>query len=259
MTTEKTLKGTIVVCTPMYSDSAHRSYINSVLLLADALRGEGYSMNLVTLGHDGETAKAKNLLINIARRSEDLIGILFLDSNIGVNFQDVLAMIESDKDIIGGLIPQKIINWEQVKNAMSSGKTNVEDYSGNFDISLVDGKEINVSYNEPIPVEYISSDLMYISARAISELETECRTFKHRFSGSDETVFDVVEYFKSSISEETGEFLSEDKTFCKLWRDAGNDVWAAPWAQPTRSGDYTFSGSFIQSVDLLSELKNSTK
>jgi hypothetical protein len=258
MTDTNTLKGTVAVCTPMCADTAHRAYLNSVLLLADALRAEGYAMNLVTLGHDGETAKAKNLLINIATKSEDLLGVLFLDSNVGVNFQDVLAIIESGKDVIGALVPQKIVNWEQVKNAITLNKTNVEDYSGNFDISLVDDKEINVSYDEPIPVNYVSSDLMYISARAISELKDKCKTFRHTFNGNTENVLDVVEYFKSSISQDTGEFLSDDKTFCELWRSAGGDVWVAPWAQPTRSGDYTFSGSFLQSVDLLSDIKKLT-
>lgn len=252
-------KGTIAVCTPMYDDYAHRTYINSVLLLADALRGEGYSMNLITLGHDGSTAKAKNIAINIASQSESLAGVLFLDANVAVSPQDILSMIESKKDVVGALVPRKVMNWEQVKNAIVMNKTNVEDYSGNFDISLVNDQEVSISYNECIPVRDVNSDLMYISNSALEVLKPKCNTFNHSYSEKDSGPQKVVEYFKTSIDENSGEFLLEDRAFCELWRSTGEEVWAAPWVQAVKYGDYAFSGSFLHSLDLLSDIKSLTK
>jgi hypothetical protein len=52
----------------------------------------------------------------------------------------------------------------------------------------------------------------------------------------------IHEYFATSIDEESNRLLSEDYHFCKLARQNGFKVYAAPWAQLTHSGTYNFSG-----------------
>jgi hypothetical protein len=52
----------------------------------------------------------------------------------------------------------------------------------------------------------------------------------------------INEFFATSITEDTSRLLSEDYHFCKIAREAGFRVWAAPWAQLSHTGTYIFSG-----------------
>lgn len=61
----------------------------------------------------------------------------------------------------------------------------------------------------------------------------------------------VLEFFKTEIQD--GVLLSEDYYLCKEWRKLGNKVYAAPWVRVTHAGDYTFSGSFAETMLFLSK------
>jgi len=53
---------------------------------------------------------------------------------------------------------------------------------------------------------------------------------------------EIKEYFATSIEPDTKRLLSEDYHFCKIAREAGYKVWAAPWAELTHCGSYNFNG-----------------
>jgi NDP-sugar pyrophosphorylase family protein len=58
----------------------------------------------------------------------------------------------------------------------------------------------------------------------------------------------IKEYFATSIEPESNRLLSEDYHFCKIAREAGFKVYAAPWAQFGHTGTYTFSGQLPRSA-----------
>jgi len=56
----------------------------------------------------------------------------------------------------------------------------------------------------------------------------------------------IKEYFDTSIDPVSNRLLSEDYHFCQLARKHGFKVWAAPWAQLTHTGTYSFSGQLTR-------------
>ena len=53
----------------------------------------------------------------------------------------------------------------------------------------------------------------------------------------------IKEFFATSIDHTSGNrLLSEDYHFCKIARDNGFTVWAAPWAELSHCGSYIFNG-----------------
>jgi len=53
----------------------------------------------------------------------------------------------------------------------------------------------------------------------------------------------INEFFATSIDITSGNrLLSEDYHFCKIAREQGFTVWAAPWANLVHCGSYNFSG-----------------
>lgn len=251
-------KGTIAVCTIMRENVAHREYINSVLLLSDLLRSEGYSMALYTIGGEELTAGSKNFLVNNALKTENLLGVLFLDANLGVNPQDILSMIESGKDVIGGLVPKKSLNWQSIKNAVVLKKDNLQLYSGIFPIKLKENSDITIEYGSPFEVRHLDSSIMYVSSDVFQKLEPLCEKYLENPLNNSQVNSEIVEYFKTSILKENKELLSEDHFFCELWGSAGGSVWVAPWVECSQSGVFTYEGRFLHSVELLSDIKDLT-
>mgnify|MGYP000341873540 CR=1 FL=1 len=68
--------------------------------------------------------RARNYLVDEFLRS-DFTHLLFIDSDIHYNPQDVIAMLALEKDVIGGPYPKKSINWNQFEIGVAV-KNNVE-------------------------------------------------------------------------------------------------------------------------------------
>lgn len=251
-------KGTIAVCTPMYGDMASRSYINTLLQLADTLRMNGYAMSFHSVGNESLITRARNILVHEALKIEDLAGVLFFDADQGADPNDVLSLIESGKDIIAGLVPTKSINWKNVKNAALLNKEDLSLYSGNFNVWFLDDR-VEVSYVDPVEVRHIGTGLMYVSKKVFEEMGPVCKTYKNNVPNEEGDYERIVEYFSSYVDEESDMLLSEDYGFCEKWRKLGNSVWAAPWVRNIHMGSYLFSGSFSHSVDLLARLEELKK
>ena len=59
----------------------------------------------------------------------------------------------------------------------------------------------------------------------------------------------IKELYAVSIDPDSGNrLLSEDYHFCKIAREAGFKVYAAPWASFGHMGSYTFSGQLPRSA-----------
>lgn len=244
-------KGTIAICTPMYGGVAHQEYINSLLNIIETLRINGYSTILSSISNESLITRARNIIVHSALKIEDLVGVLFLDADQGVSGEDVLSMIRSEKDIIGAITPMKGINWKQIKEAVLFNQQDLALYSGIFAIELDKKEDVEISYFDPIEVKYIGTGLMYVSKKVFDDLKSVCKTYKGVLSSNPNDEETLIEYFTTSIDEETEQLLSEDYNFCKMWKSLGNKVWAAPWVVTTHVGSYTFNGRFANTIDLL--------
>ncbi len=242
----------LCIATPMYGGNAKSAYTTSVANLIHELAQRGWSVAQIHIGNESLITRARNSLVHNFLALEGYAGLLFIDSDHGFNSKEVADMVESGKDLIGGIYPMKGINWAAVRKAALLGKEDLEAYSGQFAINLLDEPQ-DFNYRQPFKVRDIGTGMMYISRKVFEELAPVCKTYKANGLGQEVAIGqDVVEYFTTMIDED-GILLSEDYAFCKMWRDQGNDVWAAPWVRLTHIGDYTFKGSFAHTLELAQE------
>lgn len=250
---DTTTQKKICIATPMYGGNAKSGYVTSVSDLVYELAKEGWSVTQMHIGNESLITRARNSLVhNFMTQMPDYEGLMFIDADHGFVAKDVVKMINSGKDIIGGIYPMKGINWESVRKAAMVGKKNLELYSGSFALNLLDEPQ-NFKTDEPFKVRDIGTGMMYISRKVFEEMKPHCDTYVANGLGKEVAPGEIVtEYFKTIIDNESGQdiLLSEDYFFCKKWRDMGNDVWAAPWVRVTHVGDYTFSGNFLYTLEL---------
>lgn len=243
----------IYIATPMYGGLSKSNYSISMQNLVNALTRAGHSVTTTTIGNESLITRARNTLAHKFLKT-DCDTLLFIDADHGFNSDDVIRMLESDKELIGAIYPMKGIDWDKVRTAALLGLPNLELYSGIFAINLLD-ETTPFNSNEAFRVKHVGTGMMAIKRSVLEKLAPVCNTYKSNSVGTMGVDIGevVVEYFPTMIVND--HLLSEDYAFCHMWRELGNDVWAAPWVRINHSGDYTFSGQFSSSVYLTEETK----
>lgn len=100
------------------------------LVLACAQQGVDLTIHPdMTSGVD----RARNISIELARTT-DCTHFMFIDSDLAFDPADVLAMLGTGFDVVGGAYPKKHINWKAVIAAVKAGKTAEElpEYANDF-------------------------------------------------------------------------------------------------------------------------------
>jgi hypothetical protein len=249
----------IFIATPMYGGNCKAVYTHSLIFLISALRDKGYEITYDFTMNESLITRARNTLVHKFLET-DCDGLLFIDSDQGFNYNDVIKMIESNVGIIGAIYPMKQINWETVKLAHELGLDDLEKYAGHYAVNFKESTDI-IHLDRPIEVDNIGTGLMYISRKVFEDMAPTCKSYLNHEAGTGIMQKDakkVIEFFALDIDDKDV-LLSEDFYFCRKWRALGNEVYAAPWVYVTHSGEQIFSAQFKETVSLYSmknELEN---
>lgn len=238
----------IRIATPMYGGNCKGIYADSVLSLTFELARQGHQVSFSKVYNESLITRARNNLVYEFLQS-DADYLLFIDADEGFNANDVINMILTDKDVIGGIYPMKNFNWENIRKAALQGEEDLSQYSGIFAVNLLPG-ETTIRLTEPVEVTEVATGLMCIKREVFEKMESHCPKYALNQSNAQ---FDftkmVTEYFATSITPE-GVLLSEDYHFCRKWRELGGQVYAAPWVYVEHAGEYIFNGRFASDVFL---------
>jgi len=237
----------LFVATPMYGGQNY-GYFNQSMLQLQALLGQnGINTAVSYLFNESLIQRARNALAHGFMRT-DFTHMMFIDSDIRFNPQDVLRMIHADKPIICGIYPKKEINWEQVRKAAIAGvpAEKLKLYSGSFVVNLVGyAGQVQVNLNEPVEIWNGGTGFMLIKREVFEQLKDKLPSYMNDTNDLNGSIGNerIVEYFATSIEPIGERLLSEDYHFCKMWREkCGGQVWAAPWAQLGHIGTHIFDG-----------------
>jgi len=177
--------------------------------------------------------------------------MLFIDSDIRFQPEQILPMLDADKDIICGIYPKKEINWQTVRNAMAAGVPDGElkNHTGNFVVNLVNYEEtVTVPIGEPLEIWNGGTGFMLIKREVYEGLVGKLPTYLNNVMDiqNPQNGEKINEFFATCIEEESGLLLSEDYYFCKKARENGFKVWAAPWVDLAHVGTYAFEGQLLK-------------
>jgi hypothetical protein len=173
---------------------------------------------------------------------------MFIDSDIKFRASDVIHMIRADKDILCGIYPKKEINWHSVKAAMDRGVPfdQLKSHTGSFVVNLVNYVgEVTVPVHEPVEIFNGGTGFMLIKREVFGKLGESVPSYSNDvvdLGGKMQQSEPIKEFFTTSIEPGTNRLLSEDYHFCRIWRESGGQVHAAPWCQLSHIGTYAFEG-----------------
>ncbi len=252
---EELKKNKLFVATPMYGGMAHGLYIKASLDLQNVMSKYGIETKFSFLFNESLITRARNYLVDEFLRS-GFTHLLFIDSDIHYQPQDIVALMALDKDVIGGPYPKKSINWGNVAQAARNNPDldpkELEGLVGEYVFNVVKGTQ-QFQVTEPLEVLEIGTGHMMVKRQVFEKMQESFPNIKYKpdhvgqanFDGSRyiHAYFDTVIDTKDSITGGgTERYLSEDYMFCQMWRKIGGQIFLCPWMKTQHIGTYAFTG-----------------
>ena len=253
---EELRKGKLFVATPMYGGQCAGMFARSISDLSAVCAQYGIPLQFYFLFNESLITRARDYCCDEFMRS-DATHLMFIDSDIGFNAQDVIALMalqrmEPEKyDIIGGPYPKKCISWEKIKHAVDKGVADqdpnvLERFVGDYVFNPKNGQG-QIAIADPCEVLEIGTGFMMVTKNAMQKFFDSYQQYMYKpdhvrtehFDGSRE----IMMFFQAEVDPESKRYLSEDYWFCQKAQQIGLKTWLCPWMKMNHVGSYIFGGS----------------
>ncbi len=246
----------LFVATPMYGGMNHGLYMKSCLDLQTTMMRYGIEIKFSFLFNESLITRARNYLVDEFLRTE-YTHLLFIDSDINFNAQDVIALLALDKDVIGGPYPKKSMNWSNIAHAARNHPDleakKLESLVGEYVFNVVKGTQ-QFQVTEPLEVMEIGTGYMMVKRHVFDKMKEEYPTIRYKPDHVGQANFDGTRYIhayfdtvidtkESIVGGGSDRYLSEDYMFCQMWRKMGGQIYLCPWMKTQHIGSYAFTGN----------------
>ena len=172
-------KRKLFVAAPMYGGQCAGMFTRSIADLSAMCAKYQIPLQLYFLFNESLITRARNYCVDEFMRS-GATHLMFIDSDIGFNPQDVLAMLalmtdESDYDVMGGPYPKKCISWEKIKQAVDKGVADkdpniLERFVGDY-VFNPKGNQKEIPIGAPVEVMEIGTGFMMVRRKTFEDYE----------------------------------------------------------------------------------------
>jgi hypothetical protein len=232
---EKLQKYKLFLATPMYGAQCTGMYARSLADLTATLKAHNIPMQFYFLFNESLITRARNYCVDEFMRS-DCTHLMFIDSDISYNSQDVLAMLalnemKDDYHVLCGPYPKKTIAWEKIKQAVDMGAADqdpnqLENFVGDYVFNPVHQSKA-IKIDEPAEVSEGGTGFMMIKREVFEKYAETYPQFLYKpdhvrtesFDGSRE----IMAYFDALIDDKSQNLVPEIKAFYEKNPDASHD------------------------------------
>jgi len=172
-------KRKLFVATPMYGGQCAGMFTRSIADLSAICAKYQIPLQLYFLFNESLITRARNYCVDEFMRS-GATHLMFIDSDIGFNPQDVLALLammtdESEYDVMGGPYPKKCISWEKIKQAVDKGVADkdpnvLEKFVGDY-VFNPKGSQKEIPIGAPVEVMEIGTGFMMVRRKTFEDYE----------------------------------------------------------------------------------------
>lgn len=217
----------LFVATPMYGGQCNGLYMKSAINLQIMMNQCGIECRFSFLFNESLIPRARNYLVDEFLRS-GYTHMLFIDSDIEFDPNDVMALMVLDKDVIGAPYPKKSIKWDTVKAAVIKNPEipagDLEKLVGDYVFNPVPGTT-NFNVFQPLDVLEIGTGFMMVKREVYEKFKGHYPEYEYTPDHQGQSNFDgsrkIHAYFHCDIDNRgtnnvgnSNRYLSEDYWFC---------------------------------------------
>jgi len=203
--------------TPCYGGNITEVCFSSYLGFTIMAMQNNINFQIDTLSNESNVNRARN---SCAAKflSGDCTHLMFVDADIQFDPKDIVKLINHNKDIVGGIYPQKTLPPKMVVNTIDNGKTE----------------------GDLIEVGTIGTGFMLVKRRVFEEMIAHGATpYVDDIGLTQEENNNQYDFFQCTIDSK-GRYLTEDWSFCRRWRQLGGKIWADKTIGLTHVGYFRF-------------------
>jgi len=226
-------KSNVFFATPCYGGMLTDQFFLSMFRTSQAFMQHGINFRITTLRNESLITRARNILTAMFLDS-DCTHLMFIDSDIEFQPEDVLRALAYDKPIMAGAYPKKALPIQ---------------YAINFKFVNPETKQIRVE-NGAVEVLDASTGFFLIKRETIEKMVKAHPELHYRNDSNIDPKLNKYCYalFDTILDPDDNRYLSEDYTFCRRWQKLGGEIWLDPNTKLNHVGSYTFEGDVSQLI-----------
>jgi len=209
----------------------------SILKLLNAAKETGLNMSFYPIFFESLVSRARNAAVAHFLEDPENTHLLFIDSDIIFEPEDVFKLLQANKEVVAGIYPKKYIVWDRLKKNPESER-----------VDFPMGGTLTMTEDNLIELEYLPTGFLLISRTAIEKIITAHPELKYRndidgYMSAGDNFYDL---FKVGIR--NGIYESEDWGFCSLWKGVGGKVLIHPDINVKHLGWHEYSGNLMKFI-----------
>lgn len=240
----------VFIASPTVSGIVTTAYAGTLMAITMGLQKRNVTYRYTNF--DGsDIVMARNYLANAFLQDETASHILYVDSDMAVPQDTLSVLFDSDKEFIGAVYPERQLDLEKYGSYLGKGQT----HRAALALSLIFNvrhfaNEVQI-VNGLCRVSGLGFGCVLIAKSVFEKIIAEngadrLVSGKLRLSGLKGAVYD----FFAEIALENGDHLSEDYSFCeRVKRISACDIWAYVGGTVGHVGQFTYGGSYLESLD----------
>jgi hypothetical protein len=256
----------LVILTPCYGGVTFVNYMICLINTIEFFRKVStITIHVEFCKNDSLVTRARNNLVAKAMNIPDVTHLMFIDNDITWNPNEIVKLLISDKDVIGGAYPLKKYNWDYILNGGNikekiENKKTVNDINKYFDDETilksqllkynmnVFGNELKIE-NNVTEIRHLPTGFMMFKRGVIEKMMVSYSETKYTddigFLSKEENQY-AYALFDTGLMD--GHYLSEDWYFCERWAKIGGKINMDVSIILSHTGSEDYTGCFILSV-----------
>jgi hypothetical protein len=243
----------VAIATPAYGSVVTVNYNASMINLIIASTHGGFpDTDFVVLDNRESTSllpQARNNMVAEFFARGLFTHLLWVDSDVGFNHQDLLRMIDADLDVVAGIYPLKQILLPDYIPAQTSAQFLARYMTYAFARLPSD---IVIPPDGFLEVDFAPTGFMLIKREVLVKMMEHYPQLKYIdgvWTGDLAKMMERYTYgLFDTMIDETGRFLSEDFAFCHRWRAMGGKVHADVHSKLSHQGVHLWVGDVMASL-----------
>jgi len=261
----------VYILTPCYGGMCHVDYLNCLLTTNEYFKSVGIELHIEFCKNDSLVSRARNNLVARAMNNPKMTHMIFIDNDISWSPVDIIKLLLSDKQLVGGIYPLKNYDWNDlIVDKNDPNNTNVikswidrknqsqfKDLISDQDIIQQKLLKYNVNYlnttiqinNNIAEVRHLATGFMMIKRDVIEKMSAAFPSTKY----TDDVSFLIKEENKYAYALfDCGvlydHYMSEDWMFCVRWKKMGGSIFIDVSISLNHTGSETYKGCYMASL-----------
>lgn len=239
-----------VIC---YNHTCHTSYMFSLMKLVMVLKDMKVQASVYPITFDSLVNRARNAATACFMSDPDHSHMLFIDSDIEFNVNDIIRMIQANKDVIGIGYAQKWLDKNKIEHVLKNypDEKNWMELCTNASVHLKNEKDMSIQQIKE--VDYCTTGCLLIKRKVIQDMMDKYpeRKYKNDVDGYMSCNQDYFyNLFSVEINPETKRYESEDYGFCRLWKQIGGKIEVILDASLNHWGWFSYPNNMYRQLEL---------